>query len=165
MALREELIKRIEKKRKEINELDAKMKAATIYIQALEDTLRIVPTGEDSEADTPSVGQTESVLRPGSKTDRAREILRAAGQPLHILKILDRMGEKTDNESRAALAGSLGAYARDGKIFTRPAPNTFGLVEFQESKAPPSAAVEIQPPAGFGTDEPPNGIGDDDVPF
>ncbi len=164
MALREELIRRIDKKRKEINELDAKLKAATSYLQALEDMFRLIPLGEEPETEAPAAGQIESVLRTGSKTDRARDFLRAAGQPLHILKILEGMGEKTDNESRAALAGSLGAYARDGKIFTRTAPNTFGLIEFQETKPAPTTPVEIQPPEGFGSDEPPNG-GDKDTPW
>jgi hypothetical protein len=45
--------------------------------------------------------------------------------------------------SKTSLSGSLASYVREHKIFTRPAPNTFGLVEFAE------VAIK-EPPEGFG---------------
>jgi len=166
MALREEIQRRIDKKRKEINDLESKVRAAIIYIQALEDTLRIIPEepamDEVTSSPTSVIVKLEEVLRSGSKPDRARDVLRAAGQPMHIVKMLEAMGEKTDLESRAALAGSLGAYVRDGKIFTRPAPNTFGLVEFPALR--PSPTIVVEPPPGFGEDGG-EGITEEDVPF
>jgi hypothetical protein len=158
MALREELHKKIDKKRREIADLESKAKAAAVYILALEDTLKMLADGVELQSRPSPVAD---VLRTGSKTDRAREILRTAGVPLHVSKLLELMGEKSDQDSRAALVGSLGAYVRDGKIFSRTAPNTFGLIEMNE--VPPNG-----PPPGFGLEETgqqDDGIGDDDVPF
>jgi hypothetical protein len=60
-----------------------------------------------------------------------------------------------NKSTRAAVAGSLSAYVRNGEIFTRPAPNTFGLIEF-------GGKVETSlngPPRGFGFDgEPEAGL-------
>ena len=54
-----------------------------------------------------------------------------SGKPLHISDLLVALGKETDHDNRAALSGSLSAYVRKHEIFTRPAPNTFGLVEFE----------------------------------
>jgi hypothetical protein len=50
--------------------------------------------------------------------------------------------------NRSALSGSIAAYVRKGEIFTRPAPNTFGLLELGNS-------VEL--PLNFG-EENANGV-------
>src|SRR5580704_11330148 len=104
MGLRDELVRRIDKKRKEINDLDNRLKAATSYIQALEDTLKLIPTGEEevSQVVAKSHAKADEVLREGSKPARVREILLKSAQPMHIIKLLEAMGEKTDLEERAA---------------------------------------------------------------
>jgi hypothetical protein len=43
----------------------------------------------------------------------------------------------------------LSAYVRDGKIFTRPSPNVFGLVEFGAT----TPAMKSAPPPEFGKDD------------
>jgi hypothetical protein len=142
MGVREEIQKRIDRKRSEINDLQAKMRDAEIYIQALEDTIKILPrdagTSEFFSAD----------LRTGSKVARARDYLLRRGNPRQIMDILEGIGEAPTKENRAALSGSLSAYVRKGEVFSRPAPNVFGLLEL--NKVIPKNAG---PPLNFGNDE------------
>jgi hypothetical protein len=166
MTARGEAQKRIDKKRAEIAECEGLIRDAKIYIQAMEDALRFLPR-EDSDDEQLSTQTTN--LRPGSKVDKARSAIKAAGHPLHIVDLLAALGIKNTQDKRAALAGSLSAYARRGEIFTRPAPNTFGIIEDSASQNGHG------PPANFGIDDDPGsqieetavdqGITDDDVPF
>ena len=173
MAVRDEVQRRIDKKRSEIMILEAQLRDAKVYIQALEDTLKILPhdPGEDSGP------MTSGHLRPGSKVDRAREAIRSVGRSLHISDLMNSLGIDNTPANRAALSGSLSAYARRGEVFTRPAPNTFGLLEF--AVKPKTNGQVNAPPANFGIDVPQdpdyvdaNGANpevapmtDDDVPF
>lgn len=146
MVFRDELQKRLEKKRNEINTLAGKLKEAQIYAQALEDTLKLLPK-EDGASEVPD----ETTLREGSTISRAKEVLQKEGRPMHISELLMGLGKPADKEHRAALAGSLGAYVRRGDIFTRPRPNTFGLVGMKVT----SAQADAPPLTTFQTDQPP----------
>ena len=140
MGIREELQKRIDRKQQEITELELKAREARSYIQALQDSLKLLPK------DYSAGGGTETVLRPGSHLYQAREAIRKAGHPLHVNDILKALGKPIEKRSRMSLAGSLSGYARKGGIFSRPAPNTFGLLEMGSA----SRADENGPPDDFG---------------
>lgn len=131
MGLREDLQKKIDRKQAEIEQIQRDyhdvMRESNAYLQALQDTLKMIP--KDAAA------QSDVVLRRGSTVEKARDALKAVGRPLHITELLKAIGQGTDISHRTALAGSLGAYVRDKKIFTRPAPNTFGLIEFDSVMA------------------------------
>jgi hypothetical protein len=142
MALRDEIKKRIDRKRSEISDMQAMVRDAEIYIQALEDTIRLLPRDTDGV-------DTSADLRPGSRVAKAREFLRKAGAPQQIMSILEGIGEQPTPASRAALSGSLSAYVRKGEIFTRPSPNVFGLNDFAVSNRP----AKNTPPPEFGEDE------------
>jgi len=163
MGFREDLKQRIEKKRTEIATLEEKLNEAGVYLRALEDTFRLLPR---EEGDSGDVGAgTPSVMREGTRIARAREILQKSGHPMHISELLTAMDLPLDNNTRAALSGSLGAYVRKGEVFTRPAPNTFGLLGMPTGNSPHNA-----PPPGFGIEGPtaPEDVqvGEDpDVPF
>lgn len=124
MSLRTELLKRIEKKQAEIGEYHDRIREATAYLQGLQDTLKLIPKEDDSG------GAQEVSLRHGSNIAKARDAIRAANRPLHVTEILKAIGQPNDNRHRVALGGSIAAYARKGSIFTKTAPNTFGLLEF-----------------------------------
>lgn len=126
---RDEALKRIDKKRAEIASLEMQIREAASYIQALEDMLKLLPRDTPGQADGPAI-RTE--LRPGSVVAKARDAIFSAGHSLHITDILKSLGRPMDNISRAAVSGSLSAYVRKNEIFTRPAPNTFGLLEIPE---------------------------------
>ena len=162
MKFRDDLLKRIEKKEMEIRELEMQMAAANAYLQALQETVRLLP--KDPLAGPASPAQ---VLRPGSAMARSREAILNAGKPLHITELLKALGRPVDKNSRVSLSGSLSAYVKRSEVFTRPAPNTFGLIELNHSEMP-----DDEPPANFGSlpDEEPETtsattISDDDVPF
>jgi hypothetical protein len=128
MGLREELLKRIERKQEEIRELELKIREGQAYLLGLQDTLKILPR------DTESGVSVEPTLRPGTGIAKARDAIRAAGRPLHISELLKAAGRSVSKESRAGLSGSLAAYVRRHEIFTRPAPNTFGLIELEQER-------------------------------
>ena len=143
MNERRKIEERIKKKEQEIQDFEDKIREARIYIQALQDVLKIMP--RDME---PS-GRPEASLRPGSAVAKAREIILTRKHPVHVTQLLRELGMEVTRESRAGLSGSLSAYVRRREIFTRPAPNTFGLVELNHH-GDRSTPGEPAPPADFG---------------
>jgi len=141
MGMREELAKRIERKRAEIAELELQAKQALSYIQALEDTLKMLPR------DGANTGEATQILRPNSAVAKAYEVLKLAGTPLHLTDLLRAINKEPSRANQGALNSSLSTYVRKGEIFTRTAPNTYGLREFVATEAASA------PPAGFGKDE------------
>jgi hypothetical protein len=164
MKFRDDLQKRIEKKELEIRDLEKQLAAAQAYLQALQETVRMLPKEPRGLQTAPS-----QVLRPGSGVAKAREAILKAGKPLHITELLKAIGRPVDKNNRVSLSGSLSGYVKRNEIFTRPAPNTFGLIELNHSQMP-----EDEPPEDFGVlpDDEPETTGapaadqsDDDVPF
>jgi hypothetical protein len=123
MGLRESFQKMIDKKQQEIRALEGQLREAEVYVQALQDSMKLLPRDSSGEP-------AEHTLRPGSALAKAREVLKAAGTAMPIGDILKSLGKPQDKKHRVSLAGTLSGYARKGKVFTKTAPNTFGLVEF-----------------------------------
>ena len=74
-------------------------------------------------------------LRPSSEIYQVREILRKAGRPLPLTEILTHLGiaKEVGNKGKyASLRGTLGGYAKIGKVFTieSKSPHVVGLLEF-----------------------------------
>jgi len=144
MDLRKELNKKIEKKQleiehwmQEIRELNIKMREASAYVFGLEETLKLLPKENPAEA-------ANTALRPDSAVARAREAILKAKRPLHVNELLKELGKEINHDSKASLSGSIGAYVRNNQFFTRPAPNTFGLIELEtraEDELPPDFGV------------------------
>jgi hypothetical protein len=148
MSSRKKIEERIRKKEAEIQVFEVKIREARAYIQALQDVMKLLPRDEGVSA--------KSILRPGSASAEAREMIMKRGVPMHISDIVTGMGREDNRKNRAAIAGSVSAYVRRGEIFTRPSPNTFGLVEFQEDEIAedkPTPETEEELPSNFGTDE------------
>ena len=139
MNLRKELERKTQRKLAEIDELKSQISLATSYLQALEDTLKLVP--RDGAAKPAG-----KLLRPGSNLSKAREAIKKAGKPLRVNELLEAIGKPATRNNRSGLSGSIGAYYRRGEIFTRPAPNTYGLIEFGDV----GQETEDEPPPGFG---------------
>ena len=123
MGIRENLQKLVSKKLEEISVLELQVKEAKAYIQGLQDSIKLLPRDGSSAA--------EYTLREGSALAKTRDVLKTAGTPLTIADILKALGTPQDKKHRISLAGTLSGYARDGKVFTKTAPNTFGLIEFR----------------------------------
>jgi hypothetical protein len=138
MDIRRELNKKIERKRLEIaewtrdkNEREALIREAHAYIAGLTDTLKLLPKENPSNAGM--------ALRPGSEVAKARQAILNAS-----------MGKPLNHNNKASLSGSLATYVRKNVIFTRPAPNTFGLMELEQD-SPQEPLFEEEPPANFGS--------------
>ena len=123
-----DLTRRIDKKRKEIVSLEREVAKAEAYIEAMQDALKLVERMTAAPRH-----QQESGLRNGSFPAKALPVLQRSGRPMHLVALLDAMGEPANTKNKRAVASSLSAYARKGDIFTRTAPNTFGLIEFGDS--------------------------------
>ncbi len=139
MGIRQDFERRITKKQQEIADLEMQIRDAKSYLQALQDSLKFIP--RDADSNGASAGTD---LRQGSALSKAREAIKKAGKPLHINELLEAIGKVVDKKSKVSLAGSLSNYARKQKIFTKTAPNTFGLREFDSS-------TEEQLPESFGS--------------
>jgi len=142
MNTRAQFQKLIDRKQLEIDNLQRQVEYAKAYIQAIQDSMKILPRENGQN------GQDQITLRPGTALAKTQEILRKAGEPLHINEILKALNEKADK--RISLSGSLSAYVRNGQIFTRPAPNTFGLIEMNK---PSNQLEELDIPEDFGNDK------------
>ena len=162
MEERKIIAEKLKKKEQEIQSLEEKIRSARIYVQALQDVLKLVSNDSPAEPG-------ESALKSGSAVDKAREAILTKGKPIHINDLIKAMGKEVTRESRASLTSSIAAYVRRGEIFTRPAPNTFGLVELGH-KPTAGGAGQQHPPQGFGKlVQPPApwtpAEMDDDIPF
>jgi hypothetical protein len=141
---------RLRKKMQEVQSLEEKLRTAKIYVQALQDVMRVMGapiTGTDTKP--------ERSLRAGSAVSQARDVILKAAKPVHIADLLAGIGKEDTRDGRASLTSSLAAYVRRGEIFTRPAPNTYGLIELGHEEI---AEPESEPPEDFGDL-------DDEIPF
>jgi hypothetical protein len=120
-----------------VGNLKHELARAEAYLEGLEDSLKLLPQ---------EIGgvMASANLREGTDLAKARDIIRKEQKPLHVDELLKRLGKEINRTTKGALAGSISAYARKGAVFTRTAPNTFGLAEFDQ------AAEQPQPPEGFG---------------
>lgn len=131
MGLREKFDEKIKRKEQEIQEHENRIREAKAYIQALQDTIKLLPK-EEEEASLKI-----KRLRPGSTVYKTMIYLKKVGKPMHINEILKAIGKTTSKKDRISLGGSLAGYVRKNEIFTRPEPNTFGLIGFEKNEEPP----------------------------
>ncbi len=157
-----ELRKRYDRKKREIEKMEADTREAKVYLRAIEDMLKLAedePNGTDTN------------LRAGSDLARTEEILTNSGKPLHVNEILQQLGKGNDRKTKESLTGSLASYARKGIVFKNFAPNIFGLAGMHGmyGKTPEATYPhQEEPPDDFGTgssSERDTGITDEDVPF
>ncbi len=146
MQIREQFQKLLDRKQQEIQHLELELEKAKTYVQALQDSMRFLPKDN---------GQEAAVLRPGSTLAKTQEILRSAGKSMHITEILKALNKPSDKKHRLSLSGSLSSYVRSGEIFTRPAPNTFGLIETTKPSSGESGSAdeEFEIPEDFGAEK------------
>jgi hypothetical protein len=160
---RDKIVERMRKKEQEIQELESSIKDAKVYLQALQDVLRLFPRETEG-------GGADVSLRAGSLVAQAREIILKHGAPMHVNDIVKAMGRDLTRTNQTGVAGSIAAYVRKGEIFTRTGPNTFSLIELERAE-PEEAPLADEPPPDFGQDpvpaEQPKSTEDfdDDIPF
>lgn len=164
MSDRKKIEERLRRKRAEVAALEEKLRAAKVYVSAFQEVLNML---EFEDAGDIPPGK----LRPGSAVAQARELILQRGVPVHLDDLIVGIGKPLTQANKSSLVGSLAAYVRQNDIFTRTAPNTFGLIELDHDEE--QGAVEIEePPAGFGRQDVASQTHatfesdlDDDVPF
>jgi hypothetical protein len=130
------IAERIASKQQEIAELNARVREAEVYIQALRDVSSGMEDLRRREPGAPRTNGTES------RVDKARRVLEESDQPLHISEIVELIGEEDTKASRASLAGQLAKYVRDGRVFARTGENVFWLLE-RGPYVPPAEAEDF----------------------
>ena len=157
MKMADKIQRQISKKQEEISALEgelAKLRShiteAHGVITGLEAALQLIPK-EPSESD---FQQDVASIRSGSDVERAYEFLCARGESTRIEVIVEGIGKENTKKTRQALAGQLSYNYREGRIFTRPAPNTFGLLQWPDSEVSANdntkSTNELELPNGFG---------------
>ena len=130
MSLKAKFDERIRRKEQEIQEYETKIREAKAYLQALQDTIKLLPR------EVPN-GSEASILRPGSNVGKTYELLKKKGEPMHINDILTGIGKGISKKERVSLSGALGWYVRRKEIFSRPGPNVFSLLSMDQEQEPP----------------------------
>ena len=143
MGARDNLQKLLERKAAEVESLECALRDARIYLQAIRDSIKALP----KESVSADIVEYKS-LRPGTDMAKTQELIKTAGRPLHITEILEGLGKPLSKSNRVSLSGSLAGYARAHRIFSKPAPNTFGLMEMSEHFRLESSEEEIPPDFG-----------------
>lgn len=123
-SIKSQLEQKIDQKTQQINELRIEIAAAEEYIKATREALRLMAK------DMGKIGNPGKSLRNGSMMDRTYKLLKKHGKQMHIKEVMDGIGEDNSAAARGRHAGAISQYVRRGEIFTRPLPNTFGLVEW-----------------------------------
>src|ERR1700752_2559199 len=101
MGLRENFQKLIDKKQQEIRALEMQLREAGAYIQALQDSMKLLPRNSELNS------ESGHILREGSTLAKTRDLLRKSGTPLPISEILKLLGKPQDTKHRISLAGTL----------------------------------------------------------
>ena len=127
-GLKQKLADKIRRKELDLQDLETQIREGKAYIQALNETLKVIPR----EGVT---GGIES-LRKGSIADKAKRAIEAHGAPMHVDELVESMKLKSTTKSKRSVAGTLASYARKEEVFTRTAPNTFGLIKMQPESNP-----------------------------
>jgi len=128
MKAERDIEKRIKQKEEEVQRLKEELFKAEAYLEAMQESLRLIKKTSSADGN--------DGIRPGSAVYKARAALRKVGKPLHVESLLRSMGKEVTKKNKVSLSGSLGGYVRQELVFTRPAPNTFGLIEFGEEEIP-----------------------------
>lgn len=54
---------------------------------------------------------------------------------MHIAALILAVGKEDTKDNRINLQSQMNSHAKKGNVFTRPAPGTYGLIEFEATKA------------------------------
>lgn len=138
MRAEREIKKKIKVKEDEVLALEIKLLEAKAHLSAWKETIKLL-----ERVSNVSKGST---LQSGSMVYKAHKVLQEAGKALHIKNIVEKIGLEQTKKNRVSLSSSLAGYVRNESIFNRPAPNTFGLLEFKDN----DTEQEDKLPDGFG---------------
>src|SRR5713226_4365057 len=88
MTTRAQIQKLLDRKYQELKDKELELEKLRTYVQAIQDTMKLLPKDSQNGA--------EQTLRPGTALARTRDILKAAGKPMHITEILKALNHPVD---------------------------------------------------------------------
>ncbi len=131
--------------RAQFAEVELRREKILAAMSAIEDLL-----GDKRAFPSPQlVGRTVRVpdaAKPATVVDAAEMVLREAGRPLHIKEIIARIRDaghftdKNEKVMRSSLISRLDRNSSNGRVFTKPAPATYGLLPSRTEGEMPSGA-------------------------
>ncbi len=154
MGLRQDLERKVEKKKNEIEKIRAEIQGRLLeiekiqgYISGLQDAIKSAGTIGiiSSEKEDVPVESKERGLRIDSLPYKARMFLQKHGKPAHISEILNGISVDNTRSHRVSLGWSLNTYSLQNQIFVKSGPNVFGLKEYPIPQKPPENSEENLP--------------------
>lgn len=122
----------------QIAELEGRAREAQSYLQALQDSIRLLLKNEGNGS------SKEARIKPGSNPDKVYALLKKAGHPLHIKTIVEGIGLQYSKMTRSTINSALIPYLKKGQVFTRPEPGTYGLVEWEASQSGNKTSTSLE---------------------
>jgi hypothetical protein len=100
-------------------------------------------------------GKRAKPIQHGSSVWWTAKVLYLIGKPTHISKLLERItAESGETFKKNTLVSNLSRYVRYGDTFNRPAPNVFGLIDFERDIEAVLAGAEPLPYEDEGNEGP-----------
>lgn len=128
------LVKEMEEISSKLKALQGKLDLENRYLDGLKDSFKYF----DDKGVIPPNPSHHIIMREGSELSKVRDLLKGQRHPLHLDTIMALLGfdeNKSKQEiknKKVSLSGSLSSYVRKQAIFTKPKPNTFGLIKTDE---------------------------------
>lgn len=79
-----------------------------------------------------AVESRRGVVVPTSSVGRTVEVLKRAGKPLHVDKIIKEIEAQGHKIIKTTLVGNLSRYVKAKRVFYRAEPSVFGLIELRK---------------------------------
>lgn len=105
-----------------IQQLKADTLAAEAELKGMKEILKFLPKEGDKALKT--------TLRVGSLAEKAYKALSKNKTSMHVSDLLLAIHRANNKKNRLSLSSVLAQYVRKVEIFSRPAPNTFGLMSW-----------------------------------
>jgi hypothetical protein len=133
----DDLIAAIKKKQALVSKLQAELdEARTLLESGLQETKGLGRAGHPDLRASGSRRKTKrgkTGYKHHSSVGRAIRVLKKANKPLHIDELISLMEKRGRKVKKTTMVGNLARYIKAGRMFSRPAPSTFGLIEWSGS--------------------------------
>ena len=133
--------KKISDRREKIKSLESRMDSCVREIESLEQEnaideayVQAMGVAIDAVSKSESKPSVRPAIKSGSRPDMARKALASHKKPMHIGDLLGAMGVDDTEDNRTNVSRALSSHVTQGRVFTRPASYTFGLLEWGDEQ-------------------------------
>jgi hypothetical protein len=119
--------------RAELAEIEAELRDARAILSGRVETV-VVPEQQPKSRHGFTRGKRAKPIQEGSSVWWARQLLQQAGHELVVDELLAQINDLSPTKvQKPTLVSNLSRYVKHGDTFTRPAPSTYGLIEWDQS--------------------------------